>query len=402
MKGPVNMLVAALALSIVGLPACSRQKDVEADGEAVVTPADEQADAVEEPPVLEPRELAVKPTEKNVRLVSRTFADDDATWLAQSGSGVEFAAAATRVQVEIVGDDNVENDPDLRPRFAVLVNGEVVLDDTLSERDRTIEVLETEDETDAVVEVMLLSEANRGIVGVRQIMVESAAETPVTPTGAKPLSIEFIGDSITCAYGVEAGSADEPFRTTTENFMKSYAYLAAQSLDADYSTTCYSGYGIVSGWSADGSRNDTMLMPPVYDLVADGHDWAWDFSAHAHDVVVINLGTNDSTYTGMDEDRMWEFSQGYADFLAHVRTCNPDAYLVCTLGTMEGEWLYPYVEQAVESFKASTGDARVTCYRSDPIDMGADGCGTGGHPNAITQRKSADTLVEVVRAVLAS
>ena len=296
----------------------------------------------------------------------------------------------------------MENEPSLRPRFAVLVDGEVILDDTLSERERTIEVLSSEEETNAVIEVMQLSETNRGIVGVKAITLTTAAENPVVPTEAKPLSIEFIGDSITCAYGVEAASAYEPFATTTENFMKSYAYLTAQALGADYSTACYSGYGIVSGWSADGSRNDSMLMPPVYDLVANGHDRPWDFAAHPHDVVVINLGTNDSTYTLMSESRMWEFCQGYASFLAHVRTCNPDAYLVCTLGTMEGGELYPYLEQAVEDFKANTGDTRVTCYRSNHMDTAADGCGTGEHPSATTQQKSADKLVEVIRAALAS
>ena len=135
----------------------------------------------------------------------------------------------------------MENEPSLRPRFAVLVDGEVILDDTLSERERTIEVLSSEEETNAVIEVMQLSETNRGIVGVKAITLTTAAENPVVPTEAKPLSIEFIGDASTCAYGVEAASAYEPFATTTENFMKSYAYLTAQALGADYSTACYSG-----------------------------------------------------------------------------------------------------------------------------------------------------------------
>lgn len=395
-----NLIALLLTLSLTALTACGRQEDVETEGE-ITAATEEQAVVVEEPAAPEPRELTVAPTEENVRLVSRTFEEDGVTWLAQSGSAVECEVTATHAQVQIVGDDTVENEPSLRPRFAVLVDGEVILDDTLSERERTIEVLSSEEETNAVIEVMQLSETNRGIVGVKAITLTTAAENPVVPTEAKPLSIEFIGDSITCAYGVEAASAYEPFATTTENFMKSYAYLTAQALGADYSTACYSGYGIVSGWSADGSRNESMLLPPVYDLVANEHDQPWDFAAHPHDVVVINLGTNDSTYTLMNESRMWEFCQEYASFLAHVRTCNPDAYLVCTLGTMEGGELYPYLEQAVEDFKANTGDTRVTCYRSDPIDF-ADGCGTGEHPNATTQQKSADKLVEVIRTVLAS
>ena len=72
-----------------------------------------------------------------------------------------------------------------------------------------------------------------GAIGVKNISVTSDLLTPISPEPEKPLSIEFIGDSITCAYGVEGQSSSEPFKTSTENFMKSYAYLTAQKLNAD-------------------------------------------------------------------------------------------------------------------------------------------------------------------------
>jgi hypothetical protein len=57
--------------------------------------------------------------------------------------------------------------------------------------------------------------------------------------------------------------------------------------------------------------------------------------------------------------------------------------------------LYPYLEQAVESFRASTGDDRITCYLSQEADV-ADGLGAQEHPSAVTQQKSADQLAEVI------
>lgn len=344
--------------------------------------------------------VVVSPTQDNVRLIGRTYEDDGVTWLPQSGSAIEFSVTGSRVEIELVGDDSVLNEPTLHPRFAVLVDGEVVVDDTLDEHARTVEVSLGGSDAQAVVEVIHLSEANRGFVGVREIRVDTTEATPVAPTEPKGLSIEFIGDSITCGYGVESANASEPFATTTENFMKTYAYLTAQALDADYSAVCYSGYGIVSGWTGDQTRNEGMLMPPVYDLVANGCGHSWDFSAHAYDVVVINLGTNDFSYTGTDETRMQEFASGYAEFLSHVRACNPDALIVCTMGTMGCHELYPYLEEAVESFEASTGDTRVLCYLSEEIDYEADGTGTHEHPNAVTQQKSADALVAVIDEAL--
>ena len=40
------------------------------------------------------------------------------------------------------------------------------------------------------------------------------------PTENKKYKIEFIGDSITCAYGIEAKAPNEYFDTRTQNFEK--------------------------------------------------------------------------------------------------------------------------------------------------------------------------------------
>ena len=346
-------------------------------------------------------ERTVIPTAESVRIIGRTFEEEGTLWLPQSGSAIEFVSNAARLKLEIVGDESVENEPDLCPRFAVLVDHEVVVDDALSEPSRVVEIPLDDPDGEPVVEVIHLSEASRGAVGVRNITVESDPDAPVVPTEAKDLSISFVGDSITCAYGVEASGNDDPFKTTTENFLKSYAYLTAQELAADYETVCYSGYGVVSGWSGDGARNESMLLPPLYELVAEGHEYAWDFAAHSCDVVVVNLGTNDFTYTGTDEARMQEFSQGYATLLDRIRELNPDSLIVCTLGTMWGsEALYPALEQAVEDHVGRTGDARIMCYLSDPINEETDSTVANGHPDPEGQRKIASKLIRVIQEAL--
>ena len=345
--------------------------------------------------------VAFLPTAENVRLIGRTFEEDGATWLAQSGSAIEFEATGERVVLEVACGEGAKDDPELRPRFAVLVDGEVVVDEVLNESSRAVEVALDDARNGAVVELMLLSEASQGAVGVRGITVEHGVPAAVVPSAEKRLRIGFAGDSITCAYAVESADYDEPFSTATENFMKSYAYLTASELEADYDVVCYSGYGIVSGWTASGERNDARLLPPQYDLVIEGRNETWDFDAHPNDVVVINLGTNDYSYTGSDEARMEEFAQGYAKFLARVRELNPDALIVCTLGTMHGaEVLYPSVERAARDHMDRTGDTRIVCYQSDSIDVETDGVGTNGHPNEVTQRKSAKKLVDVIRNAL--
>ena len=192
------------------------------------------------------------------------------------------------------------------------------MDDTLGEPSCVVEVPLGDSAADTIVQLIHLSEASSGAIGLCGITVESDAEAPVAPTDTHDLSIAFVGDSITCAYGVEASSNDDPYKTTTQNFMKSYAYLTAQDLGADYETVCYSGYGVVSGWSGDGERNGGMLLPPLYELVVEGHKQTWDFASHPRDVVVVNLGTNDMSWCGTDGERGALYAEGYTQFLKTV------------------------------------------------------------------------------------
>lgn len=332
-----------------------------------------------------------------VKLVGRTLHSNEVTWLVQSGAAVEFTVTGKSAEITLAGDNSINNDADYRSRYAILVDDEIITDAVMSTEELVVPLFEGETSRTAKVKVIHLSEANNGAIGVKNISVVSDVAVPVRPTAKKDLSIEFIGDSITCAYGVEGASAYESFKTTTENFMKSYAYLTAQQLDAEYSAVSYSGYGIISGYTS-GDKNTDSLVPDYYHLVGKSEDYAvdWDFSSALHDVVVINLGTNDSSYLSVDfENRSPEFVEGYVDFLELVRSKNPEAYIICTIGTMGCEDVYPLIEQAVTEYKGNSSDERVMCYQSATQNQ-ADGIGSDWHPSAVTQQNSAYVLADKI------
>lgn len=337
-------------------------------------------------------------TDKNVKLVGRTMRSNDITWLIHSGSAVEFTVTGKSANITLAGDSSINNDEDYRSRYAVIVDGEIIKDDVMGTPEKTLTLFKGETSRTAKVKIIHLSEAMNGAIGVKNISVTSNSAAPVRPEPKKDLSIEFIGDSITCAYGFEGLSNYESFKTTTENFMKSYAYLTAQKLNADYSSVSYSGHGIISGFTSSGDINTESIIPDCYELTGKLSDYAtnWDFETSSHDVVVINLGTNDSSYvTKEPETRSQEFIDGYIDFLKTVREKNPEAYIICTLGTM-GDELYEYVEDAAEKYSTLTGDERIISYRSAVQNMSADGIGSDWHPSAITQQKSAYVLADKI------
>lgn len=336
-------------------------------------------------------------TEENVKLVGRTMYSNDTTWLVQSGSAVEFTITGKSAAITLAGDSSINNDENYRSRYAVLVDGEIIADDVMSTPEKTLTLFDGETSRTAKIKIIHLSEAMNGAIGVKNISVTSNQPVPICPEPEKALSIEFIGDSITCAYGVEGLSSYESFKTTTENFMKSYAYLTAQKLDADYSAVSYSGHGIISGYTSSGEINTDSLIPDCYGLTGKLSDYAenWNFETRSHDVVVINLGTNDSSYVTKDpETRAQEFINGYMDFLKTVREKNPEAYIICTLGTM-GDELYEYVAEAVEQYRTDTGDQRIMSYHST-VQNQADGIGSDWHPSAVTQQKSAYVLADKI------
>lgn len=332
-------------------------------------------------------------TEQYVKLIGRTLHKNDVTWLVHSGAAAEFTVTASKASVTLAGDGCVHSEEKYRPRYAVFVDGELIEDKVLDTEEKEIELFSGSTKRTATVKVIHLSEANNGAIGVKSI--NAGTGSSVKPTPNKKYLVEFIGDSITCGYGVEAKSNGDQFSTSTENFMKSYAYLAAEQIGVDYSAVSYSGYGVTSGYTSDAQNRD-QLVPDYYNYVGrlDDYKVAWDFDRRQPDAVVINLGTNDSSYVSKDvEGRSADFEKDYYDFLTQVREKNPDAAIVCTVGTMGGDEVYAIIEKTVEKYISQTGDKKISYFHST-VQNPANGYGADWHPSEKTQQLSAYVMAD--------
>ena len=298
----------------------------------------------------------------------------------------------------MVGDESIYSDTNFRPRYGIFFDDNLLFNSTISELYQNIGLFQIDEDKTFKIKIMLLSENNNGGFGIKTINAYVCSnQKAIEPTEKKKISIEFLGDSITCAYGVEGKDQNENFKTITENASKSYAYLASQILDADYSIICYSGSGIVSGYSG-GDKNTGNLFPPHYEKISRNEKYPgqWDFDGHKYDVIFINLGTNDNNYVMADaQNRNDEFIQEYVNFLSNVREHNPDSYIVCTLGTLGCGEIYTLIEQAIKLF----GDSRVTSFLSPTQDMN-DGLGSDWHPSAVTHQKLSKIVAEKISEIL--
>jgi len=344
-----------------------------------------------------------------VKLLGHYIDDGEQVWLISSAAEAGFrVTGATRVLLKLRADDSVldlAKEP-LLPRFEIRLDGKKILDARLTAKDAAVTVFEGDEKRDAEIRLIKLNEGN-SFFALREILTDGQAE----PLPEKPLKMEFIGDSITCGYGVEGKSEMETFTTATENAAKGYAFLTAEALNADAVLTCFSGHGIVSGYTGDPTvRNDADLVPPYYEKEGRNEfrlptgkfaqETDRDFSRFQPDYIVLNLGTNDLSWCGTDEARGREYAKLYTEFLKTVRRDNPRARILCTLGVM-GTGLNGMMQLAAEEYCKETGDRQIRLLLLEEQNAARDGFGSDFHPNEITQRLLAGSVTDALEKWMA-
>lgn len=341
----------------------------------------------------------------SAKQLGRTVMCGNTLCLVMSGTGCEFSFTGKYLRLHIGCDASSFSDGKEcnLPRAAVLVNGSFVLKKVITSPCEDITVIDSPTAVTADIRIVKLSEAAFSIAELYP--AETDDEAVIVPAEPKKLKIEFIGDSITCGYGIDDSSVSTPFSTCAENFMKSYACRTAELLDADYSAFSASGYGVISGYTHDGKRNTKEILPPYYESLGfsysalpDGrkpHQVSYSFTDFPADIIVINLGTNDTSFCNANPEAEEEFENAYLEFIGVVRKNSPHAFIICALGIMENR-LCPRIESAFSRYTAETGDGSICSFEFDKQD-GRLGFCSNFHPSEDTHYQAAEKLADFIR-----
>ena len=338
------------------------------------------------------------PDDFTVRPIGRSFYEGGVRYLSYSGSGIEFACKGEYVTIKLIDDSQGRYLNNHKARYAIYKDGIIVEDNILTESERLCTVTLDGYGRESVIKILKLSEAQYSAMGIGEISVYGKER--IKPTEEKELKIEFIGDSITCGYGIDEKNSNGYFTTATENFTKTYAYITAENLSADYSAVCFSGYGVYSGYTT-GAINAEDVVPLYYDKACylyGGREILWDFTKSQTDIVVINLGTNDASYCAKSVSGRQEFTRRYTDFIRQVRYCNPNAYILCVLGDMNNS-LYSCIESAVNDYINSSFDFRVSAMTLE-YKMGENDIVINGHPGYMSNLYAATELTAKIRELI--
>jgi hypothetical protein len=317
--------------------------------------------------------------------------DPNAAVFAWQGAGLRATVNGTSIGVRLRTDDTASAffqariDGNLGPRFEVREGGvrTVSLASGLAPGDHAIELYrETE-----------------GAYG-RSTFLGFASGTLEAPPPSNGRLIEVVGDSISAGYG-NLGEEIHPApdwvaapacHWTAENssWYLTYAAIAGRELNAEVSTIARSGWGMVR----DRGNDATHVLSAVYDnAVGTGATPPWSFNRPAS-AVVINLGTND--WNGGDPGVSYETA--YAQFIAHLRTRYPSAWILLTIGPMTGEPALTQIKTRLANVVAARtgqGDSKVATFDFGQQNLGADGripTGCDWHPSRAEHQRMAQIL----------
>lgn len=203
------------------------------------------------------------------------------------------------------------------------------------------------------------------------------------------LKLEFIGNSITCGYGSEVDDPSKPFDYATENFTDTYAYRVARGLDADFNVVARSGIGVYRNYGDKREGSDSLTMPREYGrTMLYRPDTEWDFSSFQPDVVLINLGTNDTSEDNYD---IVLFENAYDAFLSDVRAHNPEAKIVLLCGPLLNGKRLDDVTGVLD--RLAEKHPGVSRFDFTPAN-GSLGYGASWHPSRARHARMADELLD--------
>ncbi|MCQ2506619.1 MAG: GDSL-type esterase/lipase family protein [Lachnospiraceae bacterium] len=341
--------------------------------------------------------ITVAPSYDNCKIMGRHMFRNSVLYIDFSASYVEFEFTGKKFSA-VIRTDNAKGLEIFVASVGVMINGKFEKRFALDEDVKEYVLFESETEEKVTIRLIKLCEAAFGKMGIISFIHDGIMK----PTAYKNKKIEFIGDSITCGYGIEAKNENEGFSTKIENPYLAYAVQTAESFDADFQLVSWSGNGIVSGSIPNDvdEASDSFLIPYVYQYTdAGGSSFAgdeefeeWDFSKFQADIVVINLGTNDCTYTRGREDRETAFEKLYIDFIDYIHKHQPKAEIICSLGVM-GQELCHVIKRMVD--KLSTTDKKVH-YLEFEVQKAENGYGSDMHPSLATHNLMMKALREKI------
>lgn len=323
-------------------------------------------------------------TEAEIKWLGRTFTAAGAVNCYNTASGFEAHFYGTRFVARIVSAG------DKTPQICVLTDGETspaehVLDLTRNKSTQTYVLAEDLERGEHTIRVCKITEAYTTSLGF--VSLETDGYFLDRPKDGA-LKLEVYGDSITAGHKNMRTTPQEPDDSVDkiQNGCMTYAWLAANELDAELNVMARTGIGIYSAWGSPfvmkDNWNKTYLSENDFLSTGAGNP-EWDFSRYIPDIVIVNIGTNDYWYD-KDEARYKQEMKAFCEELRKVY--GSDTKIVLAGGMMITENM-----AALESVAAEFSDGNVTVLQLPKS--------AANHPRVEDNRAAAKVLADYLEGL---
>lgn len=282
--------------------------------------------------------------------------------------------------------------------FEVKIDGQKPKKVNFTAKDSVLSLAENLTGDSHRVQVMLVYEGYNARPEFRGFILDRGAK--MLPVRMSDRRIEFIGNSITCGYGIEAANEKIHYQDSTENHYFTYAAIAARSLNARSMVVARSGIGAYRNCckhSAKGDKGNDMPHWYDYTLLYDSTQ-VWNHRAYSPQVICVNLGTNDLSTDPYDVSL---YKESYKAFMRHLRALHPKAHIVMLAGCMlSGKRMddqHTALDAICQEMKAE-GDSRVYRFNFTTQD-GTLGYGADYHPSLGQHARMAAELIPFLKEI---
>jgi lysophospholipase L1-like esterase len=329
-------------------------------------------------------------TNDNVKFHGRVVKQNNRWYMDWTNTGIEFTFVGTDAFLTMgptnAGAYNF-------PCVAVYVNDQEPVRINELKSFQKIQVAKSLPYGTHTVKVLKVSESTGTPIAMGEITINSSEQNEVqllAPPAASDRKILFFGDSITAGYGNLGKPDNKNFYTYEQDGMQTYASLTAKALSADAHYICISGRGVFQ--SLDGGFDN--VMPRYIDTAVPSMNLTWDATAYTPDLIVINLGTNDS-WMGVSNEN---FETAAKNFLGALRERYPEAKILWCYGIM-GDYYNSLLTKIMNEFNSEHGNASYFLLETADTTTEAEG-GANGHPNVAAHQKRASALTEKIKEVM--
>lgn len=305
-----------------------------------------------------------------------------------SGVRIRTLFEGTSIQLKITSPENTNY-------LYVFVDSVLMNKIEVKSSTSTIPVIQGLEDKTHSIEVIKITESGQGKCVFSGFVLDDSKNlvSGIVPETRK---INFIGNSITCGYGIEVLDRNLHFAANTENSYDAYAAITARSLNADYQIVSRSGIGIYRNYGDPTTGNATnSCMYNIYNRILYNQvNPKYDFSFQP-DVICINLGTNDFSENKGDATL---YTAQYYKFIDTIRLYNPNAKIVLLCGPMLNTSQIKTILQDIVQTYNTAGDNNISTFELSA--QGALGYGADWHPTKAQARKNAAELIAYLSTLM--